>query len=151
MGSPPSIPAKAVGRAGYCLIEDREGSLLGGQGGRDRTSSRQRVHDVLRFRGCAVAEQRPPLMPTREGRTLVRSERKEVYIGAKRAAWGASPQLRYRKTLFTRLNGRKAELWIGRRGGLTHLRESGASFIAKTYTAADGLAQKQGVCGSSEQ
>jgi len=40
--------------------------------------------------------------------------------------------------------------WLGRqRGGLTHLRYSGNSFTAKTYTQADGLAQKQGVRGLS--
>jgi ligand-binding sensor domain-containing protein/signal transduction histidine kinase len=39
------------------------------------------------------------------------------------------------------IDGREAELWIGRRGGLTHLKDSGSSFTAKTYTTADGLAQ----------
>lgn len=38
--------------------------------------------------------------------------------------------------------GNKNELWIGRqRGGLTHLRYTGASVTTKTYTQADGLAQ----------
>ena len=36
----------------------------------------------------------------------------------------------------------KDDVWVGRqKGGLTHLRYSGNSFIAKTYTQADGLAQ----------
>ena len=36
----------------------------------------------------------------------------------------------------------KDDIWVGRqRGGLTHLRSSGNSFTAKTYTQADGLAQ----------
>ncbi len=36
----------------------------------------------------------------------------------------------------------KDDVWVGRQqGGLTHLRYSGNSFIAKTYTQADGLAQ----------
>jgi ligand-binding sensor domain-containing protein/signal transduction histidine kinase len=36
----------------------------------------------------------------------------------------------------------KDEVWVGRQqGGLTHLRYSGNSFTAKTYTQADGLAQ----------
>jgi ligand-binding sensor domain-containing protein/signal transduction histidine kinase len=38
--------------------------------------------------------------------------------------------------------GRKDELWLGRRhGGLTVLRPDGASFTARSYTHADGLAQ----------
>ncbi|HXX13421.1 MAG TPA: two-component regulator propeller domain-containing protein [Candidatus Eremiobacteraceae bacterium] len=39
------------------------------------------------------------------------------------------------------IDGREGELWIGRRRGLTRLRESGSSFTARTYTTADGLAQ----------
>jgi ligand-binding sensor domain-containing protein len=36
----------------------------------------------------------------------------------------------------------KDDVWVGRQqGGLTHLRYSGNSFTAKTYTRADGLAQ----------
>jgi ligand-binding sensor domain-containing protein/signal transduction histidine kinase len=36
----------------------------------------------------------------------------------------------------------KDDVWVGRQqGGLTHLRYSGNSFTAKTYTQADGLAQ----------
>jgi len=36
----------------------------------------------------------------------------------------------------------KDDVWVGRQqGGLTHLRYSGNSFTAKTYTKADGLAQ----------
>jgi ligand-binding sensor domain-containing protein/signal transduction histidine kinase len=36
----------------------------------------------------------------------------------------------------------KDDVWVGRQqGGLTHLRHSGNSFTAKTYTLADGLAQ----------
>jgi len=36
----------------------------------------------------------------------------------------------------------KDDVWVGRQqGGLTHLRQSGNSFTAKTYTQADGLAQ----------
>jgi len=38
----------------------------------------------------------------------------------------------------------KDDVWLGRqRGGLTHLRYSGNSFTAKTYTQADGLAQNR--------
>ncbi|HEY1993895.1 MAG TPA: two-component regulator propeller domain-containing protein, partial [Edaphobacter sp.] len=38
----------------------------------------------------------------------------------------------------------KDDVWVGRQqGGLTHLRYSGSSFTAKTYTQADGLAQNR--------
>ncbi len=38
----------------------------------------------------------------------------------------------------------KDDVWVGRQqGGLTHLHYSGNSFIAKTYTKADGLAQNR--------
>ena len=38
--------------------------------------------------------------------------------------------------------GHRDELWIGRqRGGLTHLRENGASFTSESYSQKDGLAQ----------
>jgi PAS domain S-box-containing protein len=38
----------------------------------------------------------------------------------------------------------KGDVWVGRQqGGLTHLRYSGNSFTAKTYTQADGLAQNR--------
>jgi PAS domain S-box-containing protein len=38
----------------------------------------------------------------------------------------------------------KDDVWVGRQqGGLTHLRYSGNSFTAKTYTQADGLAQNE--------
>jgi ligand-binding sensor domain-containing protein/two-component sensor histidine kinase len=38
----------------------------------------------------------------------------------------------------------KDDIWVGRQqGGLTHLRYSGNSFTAKTYTQADGLAQNR--------
>jgi PAS domain S-box-containing protein len=38
----------------------------------------------------------------------------------------------------------KDDIWVGRQqGGLTHLRYSGNSFTAKTYTLADGLAQNR--------
>lgn len=40
------------------------------------------------------------------------------------------------------LAGKEDELWVGRqRGGLTHLRHSGNSFTAETYTTEQGLAQ----------
>jgi len=46
-----------------------------------------------------------------------------------------------RETVVYSIDGRKGELWIGQRGGLTLLKENGPSFAAKTYTIADGLPQ----------
>lgn len=39
------------------------------------------------------------------------------------------------------IDGHEGELWVGRRRGLTHLRDSSSSSSATTYTTADGLAQ----------
>jgi ligand-binding sensor domain-containing protein/signal transduction histidine kinase len=40
------------------------------------------------------------------------------------------------------IDGKQGELWLGRQhGGLTSLRLNGPSFLAKTYTQSDGLAQ----------
>ncbi len=81
-----------------------------------------------------------PLYVDSEGRTWFGPSegglywRKEGHLGRITAA-------AVQKDIVYSIDGRKGELWIGRRGGLTHLRESGASFIAKTYTAAEGLAQ----------
>src|SRR5258707_13172700 len=40
------------------------------------------------------------------------------------------------------ISGGDSEIWVGRqRGGLTVLTKNGDSFVARTYTQADGLAQ----------
>jgi ligand-binding sensor domain-containing protein/signal transduction histidine kinase len=121
------------------LFEDREGSLWVG-----RTDGIERLRDSVFMTyyasGGVPSRNNGPLYVDSEGRTWFGPSegglywRKEGHLERITAA-------AVQKDIVYSIDGRKGELWIGRRGGLTHLRESGASFIAKTYTAADGLAQ----------
>jgi ligand-binding sensor domain-containing protein/signal transduction histidine kinase len=121
------------------LFEDREGSLwVGRADGIERL--RDSVFMTYYASGGVPSRNNGPLYVDSEGRTWFGPSegglywRKEGHLGRITAA-------AVQKDIVYSIDGRKGELWIGRRGGLTHLRESGASFIAKTYTAADGLAQ----------
>jgi signal transduction histidine kinase/ligand-binding sensor domain-containing protein len=123
------------------LFEDREGSLwVGRADGIERL--RDSVFITYYASGGVPSRNNGPLYVDSEGRTWFGPSegglywRKEGYLGRITAA-------AVQKDIVYSIDGRKGELWIGRRGGLTHLRESGASFIAKTYTAADGLAQNR--------
>jgi ligand-binding sensor domain-containing protein/signal transduction histidine kinase len=123
------------------LFEDREGSLwVGGADGIERL--RDSVFMTYYASGGVPSRNNGPLYVDSEGRTWFGPSegglywRKEGHLGRITAA-------AVQKDIVYSIDGRKGELWIGRRGGLTHLRESGASFIAKTYTAADGLAQNR--------
>jgi len=121
------------------LFEDREGSLwVGRADGIERL--RDSVFMTYYASGGVPSRNNGPLYVDSEGRTWFGPSegglywRKEGHLERITAA-------AVQKDIVYSIDGRKGELWIGRRGGLTHLRESGASFIAKTYTAADGLAQ----------
>jgi ligand-binding sensor domain-containing protein/signal transduction histidine kinase len=121
------------------LFEDREGSLwVGRADGIERL--RDSVFMTYYASGGVPSRNNGPLYVDSEGRTWFGPSegglywRKDGHLGRITAA-------AILKDIVYSIDGRKGELWIGRRGGLTHLRESGASFIAKTYTAADGLAQ----------
>jgi signal transduction histidine kinase/ligand-binding sensor domain-containing protein len=123
------------------LFEDREGSLwVGRADGIERL--RDSVFMTYYAAGGVPSRNNGPLYVDSEGRTWFGPSegglfwRKEGHLGRITAA-------AVQKDIVYSIDGRKGELWIGRRGGLTHLRESGASFIAKTYTAADGLAQNR--------
>ena len=123
------------------LFEDREGSLwVGRADGIERL--RDSVFMTYYASGGVPSRNNGPLYVDSEGRTWFGPSegglywRKEGYLGRITAA-------AVQKDIVYSIDGRKGELWIGRRGGLTHLQESGASFIAKTYTAADGLAQNR--------
>jgi signal transduction histidine kinase/ligand-binding sensor domain-containing protein len=121
------------------LFEDREGSLWVG-----RADGIERLRDSVFITyyapGGVPSRNNGPLYVDSEGRTWFGPSegglywRKEGHLGRVTAA-------AVQKDVVYSIDGRKGELWIGRRVGLTHLRESGASFTAKTYTAADGLAQ----------
>jgi signal transduction histidine kinase/ligand-binding sensor domain-containing protein len=123
------------------LFEDREGSLWVG-----RADGIERLRDSVFMTyyapGGVPSRNNGPLYVDSEGRTWFGPSegglywRKEGHLGRITAA-------AVQKDIVYSIDGRKGELWIGRRGGLTNLRESGASFIAKTYTAADGLAQNR--------
>ena len=121
------------------LFEDREGSLwVGRADGIERL--RDSVFITYYASGGVPSRNNGPLYVDSEGRTWFGPSegglywRKEGHLGRVTAA-------AVQKDVVYSIDGRNGELWIGRRGGLTHLRESGASFTAKTYTAADGLAQ----------
>jgi ligand-binding sensor domain-containing protein/signal transduction histidine kinase len=123
------------------LFEDREGSLwVGRADGIERL--RDSVFITYYASGGVPSRNNGPLYVDSERRTWFGPSegglcwRKEGHLGRITAA-------AVQKDIVYSIDGRKGELWIGRRGGLTHLRESGASFIAKTYTAADGLAQNR--------
>jgi ligand-binding sensor domain-containing protein/signal transduction histidine kinase len=123
------------------LFEDREGSLwVGRADGIERL--RDSVFMTYYVSGGVPSRNNGPLYVDSEGRTWFGPSegglywRKEGHLGRITAA-------AVQKDIVYSIAGHKGELWIGRRGGLTHLRESGASFIAKTYTAADGLAQNR--------
>ncbi len=123
------------------LFEDREGSLWVG-----RADGIERLRDsvfMTYYASVGVpSRNNGPLFVDSEGRTWFGPSegglywRKEGHLGRITAA-------AMQNDIVYSIDGRRGELWIGRRGGLTHLRESGASYIAKTYTAADGLAQNR--------
>ena len=121
------------------LFEDREGSLWVG-----RADGIERLRDSV-FMTYYASDGVPsrnngPLYVDSEGRTWFGPSEGGLYW-RKEGHLGQITVAAKQKDIVYSIDGRKGELWIGRRGGLTNLQESGASFIAKTYTAADGLAQ----------
>ncbi len=121
------------------LFEDREGGLwVGRADGIERL--RDSVFTTYYVSGGVPSRNNGPIYVDTEGRTWFGPSegglywRKEGHLERIAAA-------EIQKDIVYSIDGRKGELWIGGRGGLTHLRESGASLIAKTYTSADGLAQ----------
>jgi ligand-binding sensor domain-containing protein/signal transduction histidine kinase len=121
------------------LYEDREGSLWVGT-----ASGIARLRDTVfttyaRSRGLP-SESSGPLYVDSEARTWFAPTEgglywlKDGHVG-RVTADGLGRDVTYS------IDGRKGELWIGRRDGLTHLRYDDSSFTAKTYTHSDGLAQ----------
>jgi ligand-binding sensor domain-containing protein/signal transduction histidine kinase len=122
------------------LFEDREGNLWMGSG-----RGIERLRDSA-FVTYSVADGLPS------------DQNGPVYVDAKGRTWFAPLEggLHWTKAGGTgsvrnavlagdvvySISGREGELWLGRqRGGLTVLRNHGASITSKTYTRADGLAQ----------
>ena len=123
------------------LFEDREGSLwVGRADGIERL--RDSVFMTYYTSGGVPSRNNGPLYVDSEGRTWFGPSEGGLYW-RKEGHQGRITAAAVQKDIVYSIDGRKGELWIGRRGGLTHLRESGGSFTAKTYTAADGLAQNR--------
>jgi ligand-binding sensor domain-containing protein/signal transduction histidine kinase len=121
------------------LFEDREGSLwVGRADGIERL--RDSVFMTYYSSGGVPSRNNSPLYVDSEGRTWFGPSEGGLYW-RKEGHSGRITAAAVEQDIVYSIDGREGELWIGRRGGLTHLRESGASFIGKTYTAADGLAQ----------
>jgi ligand-binding sensor domain-containing protein/signal transduction histidine kinase len=121
------------------LFEDREGSLwVGGADGIERL--RDSVFMTYYASAGVPSRNNGPLYVDSEERTWFGPSDGGLYW-RKAGHLGRITAAAVQKDMVYSIDGRKGELWIGRRGGLTHLRGSGASFTAKTYTAADGLAQ----------
>jgi ligand-binding sensor domain-containing protein/signal transduction histidine kinase len=123
------------------LFEDREGSLWVG-----RADGIERLRDsvfMTYYASVGVpSRNNGPLFVDSEGRTWFGPSEGGLYW-RKQGHLGRITAAAMQNDIVYSIDGRRGELWIGRRGGLTHMQESGASFIAKTYTAADGLAQNR--------
>ena len=121
------------------VFEDREGNLwIGGSDGVERL--RDSAFVVFQSGGSATdgsnpvfvdSEDRMWFPPAGGGLSWVKGERRGRILND-----GLGRDIVYS------IAGTKGELWIGRQsGGLTRLSNEHGSFIAKTYTQADGLAQ----------
>jgi ligand-binding sensor domain-containing protein/signal transduction histidine kinase len=123
------------------LFEDREGSLwVGRADGIERL--RDSVFMTYYASGGVPSRNNGPLYVDSEGRTWFGPSEGGLYW-RKEGHLGRIIADALQKDIVYSIDGRKGELWIGGRRGLTHLQESGASFVAKTYTTADGLAQNR--------
>jgi len=122
------------------LFEDREGNLWIG-----RDSSIERLRDSV-FVTYSASEGLPsdrngPVYVDTEGRTWFAPISGGLYWLNKDHR-GTVVQAGLDKDIIYSLGAAAGGLWIGRqRGGLTHLRVQGGSFVAKSYTQKDGLAQ----------
>src|SRR5215468_970200 len=127
-------------RAVTALFEDREGNLWTGG-----LSGIQRLRDSA-FVTYTVADGLPserngPVYVDQQGRTWFAPLQGGLQW-SKGRQHGSVTEAGLARDVVYSISGRENELWVGRqRGGLTSLRTSGGSFIAKTYTQADGLAQ----------
>jgi len=122
------------------VYEDRDGDIwLGGERGIER------LHDGM-FTRYSVAEGVPfeeggPVYVDEEGRTWFAPVSGGLYwLKGGRASRVTVAGLG--NDLVYSISGGGGELWLGRQqGGLTELTRKGASFVARTYTQANGLAQ----------
>jgi len=129
-------PADAV----TALFEDREGNLwVGAAEGIERL--REGIFTTYSLSGGLPSESIGPIYADAEGQTWFAPPEGGLYW-LKEGKVGRVTSDGLDRDVVYSITGGKGELWLGRqRGGLTHLRREGGSFVAKTYSEADGLAQ----------
>lgn len=138
--SPLDNPQRGAGGAVNALFEDQEGNLwAGGPWGIERWRD-----------GSFVTYGKPEGLPS--------DQNGAIYADGEGRSWFAPLEgglywlSRGHRNSVERVGsitdvvysiaGNNSDLWIGRQqGGLTHLRDQGGVFAAKTFTQADGLAQ----------
>jgi signal transduction histidine kinase/streptogramin lyase len=122
------------------LFEDREGNLwIGSDSGIER----------LRDSAFVTYSQSEGLPEAGSNPVFVDSENRVWFPPGGGGLWWMKDGRRGRvsndgldRDVVYSIAGGTGELWLGRqRGGLTRLRLEGSSFVARTYTKADGLAQ----------
>ena len=122
------------------IYEDRDGSIwFGGPRGIER------LRDGI-FTGYSTAQGLPqenngPLYIDSDGTTWLAPASGGLYSLSQNGVRRIDNQGLDRDIIYS-ISGGDGELWVGRQhGGLTVLKRKGKSFVARTYTQADGLAQ----------
>lgn len=122
------------------LFEDREGNLWIG-----RDSGIERLRD-----SAFVTYSEEESLPANGNTPILVDQTKRLWFGAERGGVWWLEDGRRGQVRLDGLDGDVAyslaegpnEIWVGRRnGGLTQLRRTGESILAKTFTTANGLAQ----------
>ncbi len=129
----------AAREAVTALFEDREGSLWIGSG-----SGLERLRDSAFVTYAAPkgssSSSNSPVFADEDGR--VWSARPGGGLRWMKGGEEGRAAVELNGDVIYSITGRSGELWLGRqKGGLTRLRAEGSSFLAKTYTQADGLVQ----------
>jgi len=122
------------------LFEDREGNLWAGTA-RGVERFRDSVFITYPASNGLPFENNGPVLVDLDGRTWFAPTQGGLYW-LKEGQLGQVSEAGLGKDVVYSIDGRKGELWIGRRRkGITHLRYEGNAFKAETYTQAEGLAQ----------
>jgi ligand-binding sensor domain-containing protein/signal transduction histidine kinase len=126
-------------RSVSALFEDREGNLwVGTERGIERL--RDTVFTTYSASNGLPFESNGPLFVDLEGRTWFAPTQGGLYW-LKDGRLGRVADAQLQQDVIYSIDGRKDELWVGRRRGLTRLRNDGSAFKAETYTQAQGLAE----------
>jgi len=122
------------------LFEDREGNIwVGTERGIERL--RDTIFTTYSAANGLPFESNGPVLVDLDGRTWFAPIRGGLYW-LKEGQIGRVSEAGLGEDVVYSIDGRKGELWIGRRQkGITHLRYEGNAFKAETYTQAEGLAQ----------